>query len=73
MRPASTLTPKRIVAIALRDGVFEVSWRWQDDQLRARCNKLVKAGLLKRKRGCHGADYFTAQPTPAHSDEVQND
>lgn len=50
------LTRERILRIASRQGVFEVSWRYRDDRLRERCRKMTRAGLLRRVQGAPGAD-----------------
>lgn len=43
-------TPERILQIAKAKGRFEVSMRWRDDWLLARCVKLKKQGLLRGGR-----------------------
>ena len=43
-------TPERILQLARQKGRFEVSMRYRDDWLMARCVKLLKQGLLKGGR-----------------------
>lgn len=40
-------TPAQIVHIARSKGHFNVSLRWRDDWLRARCQELKKMGFLR--------------------------
>lgn len=54
----SELTQERILAIAARKDVFEVTWKWRYDWLRKRGGQMVKKGLLRRKRGAPGCSYF---------------
>ena len=51
-----------IMAVVKRKGFIRVSHRYRDDRLRARCNRLVRDGLLFRmpswmvRKRCNGND-----------------
>lgn len=53
-----TLSQDKILFIAVRRGIFSVSWRWRDDGLRRNCFQLVKKGLLRHPRQAPGSDWF---------------
>ena len=56
------ISSERILEICRRKGVFTVSWRYRDDSIRSRCNRMVREGKLKKLRRWQGTrpgrDYF---------------
>lgn len=58
------LAPWKIVAIAQSKGEFRVSWRYRDERLMRRCNKLHRQGWLKRVRCAPGETLFAYRPEP---------
>ena len=46
------------MAIALRKGRFEASWRYRDDNLRRGCHRLVREGMLHRIHAPAGVSVF---------------
>lgn len=57
------MTGNRILGIAQRRGVFEVTWHYRNADLRKACRKMCGEGLLRQRRGPPGSDYFVL-PTP---------
>ncbi len=57
------MTPGRILRIAKAKGEFSVTWHYRNDAVRQKCELMVRAGLLKRKRCAAGSDLY-ALPAP---------
>lgn len=52
------LTPERILQIIRSKGDFRVSWRYRDEWLIRRCEKMRRAGLIRRLRGVTGENLY---------------
>lgn len=53
----NVLTEDQIVHIAKSKGMFTVSLRWRDDQIRSLCFRMKKRGLLTGGRR-HGKHFY---------------
>lgn len=56
------LAPWKIVAITMQKGEFRCSWRYRDDRLKRRCDKLRKQGWLRQRRWPPGEWLFVPGP-----------
>ncbi len=53
------LSNERILQLAARPAGFGVTWRYRDEALMRRCNRLVRKGLLRRGRRLPGGGAST--------------